>query len=231
MNKKSRPTLELMDIYRLLLERFGNRKWWPGETLDEIIIGAILTQSVAWTNVETALRMLSEKGIRSLEDVLATPEAELAPLIRSTLYYNQKTQKLKNFARFFQAEYGSKYPKMFATELPILRQKMLAIKGLGPETVDSILLYAGGLPVFVVDSYTDRLLVRLGFSAGPKSYAQWQEFICSRIPENIELYQDFHAQIDCLCKALCKPVPRCGSCPLSGYCPSAQTTNVAVNKA
>jgi endonuclease III related protein len=202
----------------MLFSRFGDRHWWPGQTLDEVIIGAILAQNVAWSNVETAIGRLRERGILSLKGVLDTPAEELAPLIRSTRYYNQKAAKLQAFARFFEDEFDLDHGRMFSQGVSGLRERMLAIKGLGPETVDSILLYAGDLPVFVIDSYTRRLLGRLGFKPAKDSYAGWQSFMTSRLPRDVQLYKDYHAQIVCLCKDICKPVPRCDKCPLGEIC-------------
>ncbi|MGC9362081.1 MAG: endonuclease III domain-containing protein [Candidatus Syntrophosphaera sp.] len=210
--------ISLVRIYDMLFSRFGDRHWWPGQTRDEVIIGAILAQNVAWSNVKTAIGRLRERGILSLKGVLDTPAEELAPLIRSTRYYNQKAAKLKAFARFFEDEFDLDHGRMFSRGVSGLRVRMLAIKGLGPETVDSILLYAGDLPVFVIDSYTRRLLGRLGFKPGKESYAGWQSFMTSRLPRDIRLYKDFHAQIVCLCKDICKPVPRCDKCPLAEIC-------------
>ncbi|MFO8144419.1 MAG: hypothetical protein R6T89_01625 [Candidatus Syntrophosphaera sp.] len=218
MREKMGKEISLVRIYDMLFSRFGDRDWWPGQTRDEVIIGAILAQNVAWSNVETAIGKLRERGILNLKGVLEAPAEELAPLIRSTRYYNQKAAKLKAFARFFQNEFDLDHGRMFSRNLRELRERMLAIKGLGPETVDSILLYAGDLPVFVIDSYTRRLLGRLGLQPEKDSYAGWQDHITSRLPGNVRIFKDFHAQIVCLCKDICKPVPRCDKCPLGEIC-------------
>ncbi len=218
-NSPNQPSLS--ELYQKLQHRFGYQNWWPGETPDEIVIGAILTQSVAWRNVELAQQNLKKAGITRIEQLYHIPAETIAPLIKPTLYYNQKALKLHSFARVFVEEYAANYEVMFSQPLVLLRTRLLAIKGLGPETVDSILLYAGNLPVFVCDAYTNRLLVRLGYSEVTRSYDYWQAFISSRIPCKIEIYNDFHAQIVVLCKYFCKTKPLCFSCPLNDCCPQA----------
>ncbi len=211
-------TLSLLEVYNILLNFQGPQHWWPGETPDEIIIGAILTQNVAWKNVVKALDNLHSAGIYTLKDLDALPVEAIAPLIRPTLYYNQKAKKLKTFTNFLRESYQFNLNKMFSEELQTLRSEILKLKGLGPETVDSILLYAGSKPVFVVDAYTIRLLTRLGFTDKKMNYSEWQKFITERIPQDIALYNDFHAQIVCLCKDICRNKPLCKNCPLTSYC-------------
>ena len=194
--------LPLLELYQVLLSHNGCQNWWPAQTRDEVIIGAILTQSVAWGNVEKALVALAGQGILTMRDIHLADLQLLATLVRPTLYYNQKALRLKEFARFLGDTCGFDLDILFSEELSSLRARMLSIKGLGPETVDSILLYAGGLPVFVVDAYTDRLLSRLGYPIEKLDYHQLQDYICARIPVEVPLYNDFHAQIDIHCKEL-----------------------------
>jgi len=220
MTGSSKSPLLLPETYQFLLNRNGCQKWWPGQTRDEIIIGAILTQSVAWGNVAKALAALAESGITSLGDVHATPVEILAPLLRPSLYYNQKALRLKGFADFLAETCGFDLDRLFTEDLSDLRARLLALKGLGPETVDSILLYAGGLPVFVVDAYTKRLLSRLGHAVERLDYHQLQDYICARIPQEVTLYNDFHAQIVRQCKDFCKKTSLCSGCPLRAVCPS-----------
>lgn len=212
--------ITLIELYELLKSHFGPQNWWPGETQDEIVIGAILTQSVAWKNVEKAIVNLKSAGITTMQDVYHYPVDKLALLIRPSLYYNQKAIKLKNFAAFFVQGFQADYNYLFSQPLTELRSKLLQIKGLGQETVDSILLYAGGLPIFVCDAYTNRLMLRLGYATEPKVYDYWQRFFMDNLPCEVPLYNDFHAQIVVLCKDICKPVPRCGNCPLEQLCPA-----------
>ena len=210
--------LSLLEVYNILRSFQGPQHWWPGETPDEIIIGAILTQNVSWNNVVKALNNLHSAGIYTLKDLDAQPVEAIAPLIRPTLYYNQKALKLKTFTRFLRENYQFDLNKMFSQDLQTLRSEMLKLKGLGLETVDSILLYAGSKPVFVIDAYTIRLLTRLGFTDKEMNYSQWQKFITERIPQNIEIYNDFHAQIVNLCKDICRHKPLYKNCPLISYC-------------
>ena len=212
--------LPLLELYQVLLSHNGCQNWWPAQTRDEVIIGAILTQSVAWGNVEKALVALAKQGILTLRDIHLADLQLLATLVRPTLYYNQKALRLKEFARFIKESCGFDLDILFSEELSSLRARMLSIKGLGPETVDSILLYAGGLPVFVVDAYTKRLLSRLGYPIEKLDYHQLQDYICARIPAEVPLYNDFHAQIVLHCKDFCKKAPLCPDCPLRAVCPS-----------
>lgn len=212
--------LPLLELYQVLLSHNGCQSWWPAQTRDEVIIGAILTQSVAWGNVEKALVALAGQGILTLRDIHLADLQLLATLVRPTLYYNQKALRLKEFARFLGDTCGFDLDILFSEELSSLRARMLSIKGLGPETVDSILLYAGGLPVFVVDAYTKRLLSRLGYPIEKLDYHQLQDYICARIPAEVPLYNDFHAQIVLHCKDFCKKAPLCPDCPLRTVCPS-----------
>ncbi|HQP26261.1 MAG TPA: hypothetical protein PLL58_00415 [Candidatus Syntrophosphaera sp.] len=212
--------LPLLELYQVLLSHNGCQNWWPAQTRDEVIIGAILTQSVAWGNVEKALVALAGQGILTLRDIHLADLQLLATLVRPTLYYNQKALRLKEFARFLGDTCGFDLDILFSEELSALRARMLSIKGLGPETVDSILLYAGGLPVFVVDAYTKRLLSRLGYPVEKLDYHQLQDYICARIPAEVPLYNDFHAQIVLHCKDFCKKAPLCPDCPLRAVCPS-----------
>lgn len=212
--------LPLLELYQALLSHNGCQSWWPAQTQDEVIIGAILTQSVAWGNVEKALVALAGQGILTLRDIHLADLQLLATLVRPTLYYNQKALRLKEFARFLGDTCGFDLDILFSEELSSLRARMLSIKGLGPETVDSILLYAGGLPVFVVDAYTKRLLSRLGYPVEKLDYHQLQDYICARIPAEVPLYNDFHAQIVLHCKDFCKKAPLCPDCPLRSVCPS-----------
>lgn len=213
-----RTPISLEKLYRVLLEAQGHQRWWPADSVDEIIMGAILTQSVSWSNVEKALGNLREAGIHSLRDLGKHPASILAGLIRPALYYNQKAKKLKSFSKFCESEFGCDPALMFETPLPLLRSKLLELWGLGPETVDSILLYAGSMPVFVIDAYTNRLLWRLGHVPELRTYSGWQRYISERIPVSVPLYQDFHAQIVVVCKNHCRKNPVCITCPLAGLC-------------
>lgn len=206
--------VNLLLIYDVLLSKYNNQRWWPGETPFEVIIGAILTQSVSWINVEKAIKNLKEEGILEPDWLHKKEASEIAPLIISSLYYNQKAMKIKNFINFFFDEYDGSIQKMSDEDTIILRQKLLNIKGLGEETVDSILLYACDKPIFVVDAYTKRIFSRFGFFKENTSYRDIQLFFMGNLPRNIKLYNDYHAQIVHLGKNICKTLPKCNLCPI-----------------
>lgn len=213
---KSSERLEI--IYKKLLKAFGHLNWWPGDTVDEIIIGAILTQNVSWNNVKKAIENLKQNNLCTIEQIHNSNIEEIAPLVRSTLYYNQKAKKLKNFAEFLYTYYSGDVYKMFQTTTWTLRKQLLQIKGIGEETADSILLYAGEKPVFVIDAYTKRIFNRLGLTKLNWSYAEYQQFFMENLPQDVSLFNDYHAQIVHLGKNFCKRKPLCDDCPLNNFC-------------
>jgi endonuclease-3 related protein len=205
---------ELLLIYNSLLSRFGHQGWWPGDSPFEVIIGAILTQSVSWVNVEKAIKNMKEEGLLEPEKLYNKKISEIAPLIRSTRFYNEKAQKIKNFMNFLFDEYDGCLQKMSDEDTEILRQKLLGIKGLGEETVDSILLYAFNKPVFVIDAYTKRIFSRYGLIKEGARYKEIQMFFLDNLPQDTALYNDFHAQIVNLGKNICKSSPDCTICQI-----------------
>lgn len=208
---------ELLEIYDSLLNAFGHRNWWPAESPFEVIIGAILTQNVSWRNAARAIDGLKAAGLMSPEALRASSPQEIAPLIRPSRFYNMKAVKVKSFIDFFYREYGGDLETMATEDPATLRIKLLAVKGLGQETVDCILLYACGKPVFVVDAYTKRILTRYGAFEKDPSYEDIQKYFMAGLPEDIDLYNDFHAQIVHLGHTTCIPVnPGCSSCPIAG---------------
>ncbi len=220
---------ELLEIYRRLRKRFGPRHWWPGDTPLEIMIGAILTQNTAWTNVEKAIANLADAGV--LDDaqaMLDMPDARLAALLRPSGYFNIKTQRLKHFLRFFLESFDGSVEKMRAGQAYVIRERLLAVKGIGPETADSIFLYALNKRVFVVDAYTRRIFSRLGMISPDADYQGMQEFFTRRLPRRIALFNDYHAQIVQLGKDFCRSRnPRCGPCPLMSGCRFAKRLGLA----
>ena len=208
-----------MEVYRRLLAAFGHQRWWPGETGEEVIIGAILTQNVAWKNVETAIDNLRQHNLLALKAIHEADIAEIAVLIRPTRFYNQKAQKLKRLSGFLFDRYRSDLDAMFSEDVDQLRQELLGIGGLGEETVDSILLYAGNKAVFVVDAYTKRIFSRLGLTDERWSYRAYREFFMQSLDRDAELYNDYHAQIVHLGRLYCKKNgPECTRCPMSDLC-------------
>jgi endonuclease-3 related protein len=209
----------LRRVYDRLLKRFGHAGWWPGETPFEVCIGAILTQNTSWTNVEKALGELRRRGLLSTSRLRALPVSRLARLIRSSGYYNVKARRVRAFLDFLQREYAGRVERMAEDEPGELRGKLLGVEGIGPETADSIVLYAAGHPIFVVDAYTRRVFARLGHVKGDEPYDTVQRFFMERLPPNAPLFNDFHAQIVRLGKDVCRPRPRCDGCPLEALCP------------
>jgi endonuclease-3 related protein len=207
---------QLITIYGLLDAHFGYLNWWPGETPFEIAIGAILTQNTSWKNVETAIERLKAEQLMSVQALSDAEEHVVAESIRSSGYYNQKTQRLKGFVRFLMDVYGGSMAKMFQEELWELRRKLLAVKGIGEETADSILLYAGGKPIFVVDAYTRRILERHDIHAESLKYREIQEMFMRILPEDAAIYNQYHALLVNTGKHYCRKNPLCESCPLQG---------------
>ena len=209
----------LLGIYRRLLRRQGPAGWWPGETPFEVCLGAILTQNTSWTNVEKALAVLRERGLMDFAPLRALGAEALAPLIRSSGYFNLKAQRLCSFLAFLEREYGGRTEAMAREEALALRAKLLAVPGIGRETADSIVLYAAGLPIFVVDAYTRRLFSRLGLIRGDEDYDEIRALFEAHLPRDAALFNDYHAQIVLLGKDVCrKTAPRCTVCPLDSVC-------------
>jgi endonuclease-3 related protein len=205
---------ELLRIYDLLLDRFGHLGWWPADSPFEVMVGAILTQNTAWSNVEKAVAALKKEGLLSPPKLLKADLRKLKRLIRPSGYYNQKAIKLKDFTRFYMKEYAGSLKRMANRDVETLREKLLAVRGVGPETADSILLYALEKPVFVVDAYTRRAFARLGYLPPGVDYETAREFFTRHLPRDVPLYNDFHAQIVYLGKDYCKTRPLCEECPL-----------------
>jgi endonuclease-3 related protein len=202
-------------FYQALYKKFGPQGWWPGETALECILGAVLTQSTSWKNVEKAIDNLKRENLISIERLNLINADELALLIRPSGYYNQKAIKIKNFISFLVEEFSGSLELMFATEKSHLRQKLLSIKGIGPETADSIMLYAGGMPVFVVDAYTWRVLYRHGLVPEVTSYNEIQEIFTDSLQEDAGMFNEYHALLVKLAKEHCKKRdPVCSGCPL-----------------
>lgn len=221
------PASDLETYYRLMLERFGPRNWWPGDSPFEIALGAVLTQSTAWRNVEQAIANLKALGPLTPADIAALPDAALAEAIRPSGYYNQKAKKIRNFLGWLRAYSGEDSPEAFADasleflrghSLETLRESLLGVRGVGPETADAILLYALGLPTFVVDAYTWRMLRRHGFVGEDADYYEMQSLFTSALPEDASVYNECHALIVKLGQEHCKKTnPSCGNCPLLEY--------------
>jgi endonuclease-3 related protein len=211
----------LVNIYTSLLDHFGPQKWWPGETPLEVLVGAVLTQNTNWSNVSRAIGNLKEENLLSFATLDRLSEAELAENIRPSGYFNLKARRLKNLlALIRQEEPAGDLDLFFSRETFILREKLLSVKGIGPETADSILLYAAQKPVFVVDTYTYRMLTRHGLIGEETDYAEMQELFMDTLPADAKLFNEYHALIVRLGKEYCKKSrPRCQQCPLRQFEP------------
>ena len=217
------PTRALaMDLFRRLLAYHGPRNWWPADSGFEMIVGAILTQNTSWKNVVTALESLRKGGVWSFQQILAIPEIELAGLIRSSGYYNQKARKLRAFATIVESEFSGSTDNLFKLPAAELRELLLSMWGIGEETADDIVLYGAGKPVFVIDRYTVRLVGRLGWRIDGARYADYQASFMDILPADVELFGEFHALIDRHCSTICKTRPMCGECCLDDICPSRE---------
>ncbi len=184
----------LMNIYRKLYRAYGPRNWWAGETDFEVMVGAILTQNTSWRNVEKAIQRLKEKGVLSPEGIHRLKKSQLASLIRSSGYYRIKADRLRSFVDFLFEEYGD-LGRMRRERLEELRDKLLGVKGIGPETADSILLYGLRKPIFVVDAYTKRILSRHGLISEKASYEEVQKLFMDHLPGDEKLFNEY--QIPC----------------------------------
>jgi endonuclease-3 related protein len=220
VSRATRPTsADLRRLYATLLRRFGHAGWWPGETPFEVCVGAILVQNTSWKNVETTIARLRRLDRLSFRALHAMAPSRLAPLLRSSGTFRVKARRLRAFLDFLAAEYGGRVEAMRAEPPGVLRDKLLRVDGIGRETADSIVLYAVGHPLFVIDAYTRRVLARLGWIDGDEPYDVLQRLFMGRLPPNVGLYNDFHAQIVLLGKDICRPRPRCEACPLVDTCP------------
>lgn len=204
----------LQELYQKLWDAFGPQGWWPGETPFEVILGAILTQNTNWKNVSLALTDLKAEGLLEPRLLRSMPDAELARRLRPAGYYNIKTQRVKNFLDFFYHQFHDSLEEMGHEDLGTLRAALLTVKGIGPETADSILLYALHQPTFVVDAYTYRVLSRHHLASETASYDELQALFMDHLPAEVPRYQEFHALLVKVGKDFCRPRPRCPSCPL-----------------
>lgn len=201
-------------IYRALLDAFGPQGWWPAETPFEVCIGAILTQNTNWRNVETAVGNLKKAGLLDPAALRSVRRDKLARAIRSAGYYNQKTERLKFFSRWFGTRLKDSFKNARGVPSARLRNELLDISGIGPETADSMLLYGFGRTVFVVDAYTRRIVERHRLVPIGASYDEIKSFFESNLKKSLKIFNEFHALIVRLGKTYCKTVPRCDECPL-----------------
>ncbi len=217
MRKTTETTSILRKYFDTLFDFFGPQFWWPGETPFEVIIGAILTQNTTWKNVEKAISNLKKENLLSPDKLYTVSPQKLATLIKPSGYYNQKSKKIASFMRYFKQEYNLNINNMQPVPTDILRDQLLNIFGIGPETADSILLYALSRPVFVVDAYTRRIFSRHKLLDKNDSYENIRSFFETSLEKNIAFYNEYHALIVSLGKDYCKPTPKCTDCPLKKF--------------
>lgn len=213
-----KKSVNLNSIYKDLHSFFGHQKWWPGDTPFEIMVGAILTQNTSWTNVEKAIQNLKREKVLTPEALNRISHERLAALLKPAGYFNVKAKRLKNFIDFLFYEYQGDLRRMKKEPGNILREKLLAVNGVGPETADSILLYALNKPFFVIDAYTKRIFSRHRILKFENPYELWRSLFETSLPRKVSLFNDFHAQIVAVGKRFCKTRnPDCSSCPLKIY--------------
>ena len=206
----------LLKIYQSIYNYFGPLNWWPGASPFEVMLGAILTQNTAWKNVEKAINNLKKENLLEPQKLYRIKQEELAQLIKPSGYYNIKARRLKNFINLFINDFKGSTEKMFSGDSGELRKKLLNVNGIGPETADSILLYAGEKPFFVVDAYTRRIFSRHKLISEDSTYYQIQEFFIKNLDRDVKLFNEFHAQIVMLGKTVCTSKnPDCTKCPIS----------------
>ncbi|MBI3754048.1 MAG: endonuclease III domain-containing protein [Deltaproteobacteria bacterium] len=205
----------LKKTYKKLFSAFGSQHWWPGDTAFEVIVGAILTQNTAWTNVEKAIRNLKKAKLLNPKRLHDLSQAELAQYIRPAGYFNIKAKRLKHFLNYLFDNYGGSLNRMFKKRTDALRRELLEVNGIGPETADSIILYAGNHPVFVVDAYTKRIFSRHQIIKADADYHDVQEIFMKNLPHDVKMFNEYHALIVKVGKDFCRTKkPLCGKCPL-----------------
>jgi endonuclease-3 related protein len=212
----------LLTIYERLMQAYGPQGWWPGDGPLQVMVGAVLTQATNWRNVERAIARLAEAGMLSAEALALAPREVLEELVRPTGYYRAKAERLQSLARMLLESCQGDVERLKGLPPKALREMLLRVRGIGPETADSILLYALDYPYFVVDAYTRRLFRRLGCGPRGNSYHEWQRFFMEALPPDATLFNEYHALIVRHGKERCRARPRCPGCPLLDLCPTGR---------
>ncbi|MFA5865926.1 MAG: endonuclease III domain-containing protein [Phycisphaerae bacterium] len=209
---------KLMAHYETMLKSFSHQHWWPGDTPLEIMIGAVLTQNTNWKNVELAINNLKRENLLDIEKLVKIPPTDLAQLIKPAGYFTVKTKRLQNLIRFVWQNYKGDLGRFFDQSIGSLREELLSVSGVGPETADDIILYAAQKPTFVVDAYTYRIALRHHFIAQEDDYQTIKDFFESNLPADVHLYNEYHALLVAAGKNFCKrKIPLCDQCPLNIY--------------
>lgn len=208
-------------LFARLFGHYGPRNWWPtvhgGDY--ELVVGAILVQNVSWRSTRTALQNLLDADIWSFDSIRDADDELLHDLVRPAVYWRMKTRKLKEFANFILDRHDGDLKRLFELPLADMREQLLGVWGIGPETADDIVLYGANKPSFVIDAYTKRLLTRLGFEVSPQTYDAYQQLFHESLPHDAELFNEYHALIDYHCARVCRARPSCGDCALAESCP------------
>ncbi len=212
---------KLENIYHRLMDSYGPQHWWPAEAPFEVMVGAILTQSAAWLNVEKAIANLKAAKALSPQALRRLSLPELATLIHPCGYYNVKAGKLKSLVHWLEEGYEDDLSKLFANSTDQLRQQLLSVWGIGQETADSIILYAANQPIFVIDAYTRRIINRIGLTPDSNSYSAYQSLFMDNLPADTGLFNEYHALLVCLGKNICRSHPLCQQCCLGSICHSS----------
>jgi endonuclease-3 related protein len=213
-------TATLQEVHDRLLAAYGPQNWWPAESAFEMMVGAMLVQNTAWTNVRKALDILRDRDLLAPRALYEVSLDELEELIRPVGYYRVKARRLRNLLALLVERYDGSLEAMFQTGLLSLREELLSINGVGPETADSILLYAGGMPSFVVDAYTHRVFARHGWIGFDAGYYEIKDHFESGLPQDAALFNEYHALLVQVGKEHCRKTPRCEGCPLAELLPS-----------
>ncbi|MEW6353816.1 MAG: endonuclease [Pseudomonadota bacterium] len=214
--------MDFADVYNILYEHHGPQYWWPGETPFEVMVGAVLTQNTAWSNVERAIANLKQADALSAQAIINAAPRRLAHWLKPSGYFNVKARRLRNFCRWY-AEQGG-FEALARLETSALRHALLGVNGVGPETADDILLYAFARPVFVIDAYTRRLFTRLGLIEGAEGYealrARFENALTIKGKRRLKLFNEYHALIVKHGKDVCRARPLCARCCLARHCPA-----------
>jgi endonuclease III related protein len=218
-NDNSVMTHTAHQVYQHLFKSLGPQFWWPGDSPFEIMVGAVLVQNTAWKNVERGIANLKQANLLTPRKIYGLPLEDLAELIRPAGYFRIKAQRLHNLVKFFVERYRGSIAAMQRVDVARLREELLAVNGIGPETADSILLYAIGKPVMVVDTYTNRVFARHGWMPHGTKYHSLQAHLTEQLPVDPSIYNEFHALLVHVGHHYCSPVPRCESCPLRELLP------------
>lgn len=209
----------VQEVYERLWKAYGPQHWWPGDGPFEVIVGAVLVQNTSWKNVERAIQNLREADLLEPRRLARVPLAELEELIRPAGYYRIKARRLRNLLSLIVRRYEGSLERMFSIPMDVLREQLLQVPGIGPETADSILLYAGGFPTFVVDTYTHRVLARHGWIDFEADYYQIKEYFESQLEPDVQLFNEYHALLVRVGHLHCRRKPKCQGCPLQEMLP------------